>query len=173
VRQWELDRLKLSRRSEGDSGASWEPGERGLLYGVVVSAIASYAVAMNQQRQEAVLLVEDNDELRGALAELLRLDGYRVREARNGAHALRVLVDEEVRPFAIVLDLTMPAVDGWEFRRALTDLPDYADVPVVVISAVDEDVARRAGLAAVEYLRKPFELETLLVILARLHPHDS
>src|SRR5262245_11526602 len=110
---------------------------------------------MNQQ---AVLLVEDNDELRGALADLLRLEGYRVREARNGAHALRVLRDEEVRPFAIVLDLTMPAVDGWEFRRALSDLPEYADLPVVVISAVDEDVARRAGLTAVEYFRKPFEL---------------
>ena len=128
---------------------------------------------MNQQRQEAVVLVEDNDDLRGALAELLRLDGYRVREARNGAHALRVLVDEGVRPFAILLDLTMPAVDGWEFRRALADLPDYADVPVVVISAVDENIARRAGLAAVEYLQKPFELETLRVILARLHPHDA
>ena len=128
---------------------------------------------MNQQRQEAVVLVEDNDDLRGALAELLRLDGYRVREARNGAHALRVLVDEGVRPFAILLDLTMPAVDGGEFRRALADLPDYADVPVVVISAVDENIARRAGLAAVEYLQKPFELETLRVILARLHPHDA
>jgi len=120
-----------------------------------------------------VLLVEDNDELRGALADLLRLDGYRVREARNGAHALRVLEDERVRPFAIVLDLTMPAVDGWEFRRALAGLPAYADVPVVVISAVDEDVARRVGLAAVEYLRKPFESEKLLLTLARLHPLDS
>ena len=123
--------------------------------------------------QQAVLLVEDNDELRGALADMLRLDGYRVREARNGAHALRVLRDERVRPFAIVLDLTMPAVDGWEFRRAVADLPEYADVPVVVMSAVDEDVARRAGLAAVEYLRKPFELKKLLLTLARLHPRDS
>jgi len=128
---------------------------------------------MNRHRQEAVLLVEDNDGLRGALADLLRLDGYRVREARNGAHALRVLEDERVRPFAIVLDLTMPAVDGWEFRRALAGLPEYADVPVVVISAVDEDVARRVGLGAVEYLRKPFESEKLLLTLARLHPLDS
>jgi CheY-like chemotaxis protein len=126
---------------------------------------------MNQQ---VVLLVEDDDELRGGLADALRLDGYSVREARNGAHALRVLRDEGVRPLAIVLDLTMPAVDGWEFRRALADLPEYADVPVVVTSAVDERIARRAGpIAAVEYLRKPFEVETLLTVLARLHPHDA
>ena len=126
---------------------------------------------MNQQ---VVLLVEDDDELRGGLADALRLDGYRVREARNGAHALRVLRDEGVRPLAIVLDLTMPAVDGWEFRRALAGLPEYADVPVVVTSAVDERIARRAGpIAAVEYLRKPFDVETLLSILARLHPHDA
>lgn len=141
---------------------------------MAVSASLRYACSMRQGRQEAVLLVEDDDELRTALAELLKLDGYRVREARNGAHALRVLRDEkESRPLAVLLDLTMPTVDGWEFRRALADLPDYADVPVVVISAVDEDIARRAGLAAVEYLRKPVDLETLLVILARLHPLDS
>lgn len=122
--------------------------------------------------QQVVLLVEDDDELRGGLADVLRLDGYRVREARNGAQALRALRD--VRPLAIVLDLSMPAVDGWDFHRALAGLPEYADVPVVVISAVDEDVARRVGpLAAVEYLRKPFHLQRLLVILARLHPHDA
>ena len=128
---------------------------------------------MRQLRQEAVLLVDDNDGLRGALAELLILDGYRVREARNGAHALRLLVDEGVRPFAVVLDLTMPAVDGWEFRRALADIPECADVPVVVISAVEEKTARGAGLAAVEYLKKPVKLERLLAILAGLHPLDS
>ena len=129
---------------------------------------------MHERRQDAVLLVDDNDELRGALAELLRLDGYEVREARNGAHALRALETDGAKPFAIVLDLGMPTVDGWEFRRALTDLPSYRDVPVVVISAVDEDVARRAGLGAtVEYLRKPVELERLRRVLARLHPLDS
>jgi CheY-like chemotaxis protein len=133
-----------------------------------------YASAMRQERQDAVLLVEDDDELRSALAELLKLDGYRVREARNGAHALRVLRDEtETRPLAVLLDLTMPTVDGWEFRRALANLPDYADIPVVVISAVDESIARRAGLNAVQYLQKPIDLETLLVVLARLHPLDS
>ena len=133
-----------------------------------------YPSTMRQERQDAVLLVEDDDELRTALAELLKLDGYRVREARNGAHALRVLRDErETRPLAVLLDLTMPTVDGWEFRRALANLPDYADIPVVVISAVDESIARRAGLNAVQYLQKPIDLETLLVVLARLHPLDS
>ena len=129
---------------------------------------------MYQRRQDAVLLVDDNDELRGALAELLERDGYRVREARNGAHALRLLQHERVRPFAIVLDLSMPAVDGWEFSRALARLPDCADVPVVVMSAVDENAARRAWLTAgVEYLQKPVDVEKLISVLARLHPLDS
>jgi len=141
---------------------------------MVVSPGLRYGSIVGQGRQDAVLLVEDDDELRTALAELLKLDGYRVREARNGAHALRILKDErDSRPLAVLLDLTMPTVDGWEFRRALANLPDYADVPVVVISAVDEDIARRAGLTAVEYLQKPIDLETLLVVLARLHPLDS
>ena len=133
-----------------------------------------YVGLMIHPRQEAVLLVDDNDDLRSALAQLLSLDGYRVREARNGAHALRVLEEGGVRPFAIVLDLSMPAIDGWEFRRALAQIPSCADVPVVVISAVDEDIARRAGLSgAVEYLQKPFDIELLLGVLARLHPHDA
>ena len=142
--------------------------------GIAMSSLGRYVDIMIHPRQEAVLLVDDNDDLRGALAQLLSLDGYRVREARNGAHALRVLEEGGVRPFAIVLDLSMPSVDGWEFRRALAQIPSCADVPVVVISAVDEDVARRAGLSgAVEYLRKPFHHERLLSILARLHPHDA
>jgi len=121
-----------------------------------------------------VLLVEDDDELRIALAELLNLEGYRVREARNGAHALRVLKpDGESRPFAILLGLTMPTLDIWEFRRALAGLPDYADVPVVVMSAADEEIVLKAGLHGVKYSHKPMELETLLLILARLHPHDA
>jgi len=131
---------------------------------------------MHQPRQDAVLLVEDDDELRIALAELLNLEGYRVREARNGVHALRVLKpDGESRPFAILLGLTMPTLDIWEFRRALAGLPDYADVPVVVMSAVDvdEEIVLKAGLHGVKYSHKPIELETLLLILARLHPHDA
>ena len=129
---------------------------------------------MNQQRQDAVLLVENDDELRIALTELLRLEGYRVREARNGAHALRVLKpDGEGPPFAILLGLTMPTLDGWEFRRALAGIPDYADVPVVIMSAVDEEIVSKARLPGVKYSHKPVELETLLLILARLRPHDA
>lgn len=165
--------MNVRSQFEQISGTAGVPPTPGPLDGIAVLSDLRYASTMRQGRQDAVLLVEDDDDLRTALAELLKLDGYRVREARNGAHALRVLREGETRPLAVLLDLTMPTVDGWEFRRALAGLPDYADVPVVVISAVDEDIARRAGLTAVEYLQKPVDLETLLVILARLHPLDS
>lgn len=125
---------------------------------------------MGEHTGDAVLVVDDDDEMRGALATTLAMDGYHVREARNGAHALRVLHDiGAARPLAILLDLAMPMLDGWEFRRTLAALPDCADLPVVVMSALPEDEARQ-GLDGVEYLRKPFEVDALLAILSRLHP---
>ena len=54
--------------------------------------------------------------------------------------------------------------------RTLATLPDCADLPVVVMSALPEDEARQGGLDGVEYLRKPFEVDALLAILSRLHP---
>ena len=126
---------------------------------------------MGEHTGDAVLVVDDDDEIRGALATTLAMDGYHVREARNGAHAIRVLRDiGAARPLAIVLDLAMPMLDGWQFRRTLAALPDCADVPVVVMSALPEDEARQGGLDGVEYLRKPFEVDALLAILSRLHP---
>ena len=109
-----------------------------------------------------VLVVEDDQDLRDALRDALALEGYRVVGAANGADALRHL-ESGSRPCLILLDLMMPVMDGWEFRRVVLGNPTLADIPVVVMTAAG---ARRAeGIAATQVLEKPLEMDTVVDIV--------
>src|SRR5262245_21777945 len=88
--------------------------------------------ASDQPRR--VLLVEDEAFLRDALADLLRDAGYHVDEVEDGRAALERLHERPV-PDAIVLDLMLPRMNGWEFRVAQRQDPSLADIPVVALSA--------------------------------------
>jgi CheY-like chemotaxis protein len=115
-----------------------------------------------------VLIVEDNPDLREGLGDLLEAEGYAVAGAANGQEALARL-QSEPPPCLILLDLMMPVMNGWEFRAAQRRDPALAEIPVVLISAL-EGLERLAGnLAAAGYLRKPLDLGTLLEIVARYH----
>ena len=103
----------------------------------------------------AVLLVEDNDDVREMMALALELAGHDVVLAANGREALARL-RERPRPCVILLDLMMPVMNGWEFRQALRSEPALRDVPVVVVSAVNEELASlETGLEAAVRMLKP------------------
>jgi CheY-like chemotaxis protein len=106
-----------------------------------------------------VLIVEDDADLREMMAELLQLEGYRTQTATNGREALDYL-ERTDRPDVILLDLMMPVMDGWEFRRRQMANPSLADVPVVVLSALDP--ARAHDLAGAVFLKKPLDFDRLL-----------
>ena len=106
-----------------------------------------------------VLLVEDNDDVREMMALALQLAGNAVITAANGREALSSLRDRPP-PCVILLDLMMPVMNGWEFRAVLQADPQLSRVPVIVISALTEDMARRLGAA--DYLPKPVDLDRLL-----------
>jgi CheY-like chemotaxis protein len=110
------------------------------------------------RKSREVLLVEDDDDIRTDLAELLRLKGYSVQTAANGAEALDRLRDPEL-PCLILLDLMMPVMDGWQFREAQLQDDTLAEVPVVVITGIAEDTA---ALQAKKVLRKPVRLDDLV-----------
>jgi CheY-like chemotaxis protein len=110
-----------------------------------------------------LLVVDDDEDFRRSLAQALELEGYQVAEAGNGTQALEWLARGE-RPCAVLLDLWMPMMDGWQFRRALEE-QSLGDVPVLVMTAArnyEVDVPRVAAV-----LEKPFTLTQLLVALAR------
>ena len=108
-----------------------------------------------------ILIVEDHEGIRTALAALLEAAGYRVTCAANGRDAVDYLRQADP-PFAILLDLNMPVMDGRQFRIQQRQHPNWARVPVVVISAEPRIAEEAAFLGAVDYLRKPVELDALL-----------
>lgn len=115
-----------------------------------------------------ILVIDDDDEIRGALSEVLVDEGYEVVCARNGEEALAQLA-APLAPSAILLDLTMPVMDGWTFRRRQRMDPRLADIPTVVISATPPEEARAGGLlGAAAVLPKPFDAERLVETLQRI-----
>jgi two-component system, OmpR family, response regulator MprA len=106
-----------------------------------------------------LLVVDDDTEIRDALARAFRLDGYQVRTASGGAAALEAVSADG--PDVIVLDLMMPDVDGVEVCRRLRAADDHT--PVLMLTARDAVGDRVAGLdaGADEYLVKPFALAEL------------
>ena len=116
----------------------------------------------------AILVVDDDDDIRELLAEFLQDEGYRVMTARNGSDALTQLRAGGTRPCLILLDLMMPVMNGFEFLEAFRRDPALALIPVAVVSAHGElGPAERSAIAA-PILRKPLALTTLLELIGRL-----
>ena len=129
-----------------------------------------------------VVVADDDDDLRSAVAEALRVEGYVVSEARDGAELIEMLDQGSVLPDVIVADVKMPRLSGFGVLQALGRA--HRDVPVVLMTGffADEPVsalARRLG--AVGVLRKPFDSDDLLtavcnarhVVDARQAKHGS
>jgi type II secretory ATPase GspE/PulE/Tfp pilus assembly ATPase PilB-like protein/ActR/RegA family two-component response regulator len=108
-----------------------------------------------------VLLVDDEDSLRKVLKDLLERDGYEVAEARDGVQALDQV--DRVGPDIIVLDLNLPALDGYGVLSQLRSRPATAGIPVIVLTAKgDEDNEVRVfELGADDFLQKPFRARAL------------
>ncbi len=105
-----------------------------------------------------VLVVEDDDDSAALAVEILSDANYEAERATDGRAALERL-ERDPLPSLILLDLHMPVMDGWEFRRRQRSSPRCADVPVIVVSA---DASPDAAAIDVDYfLRKPFTAESL------------
>jgi CheY-like chemotaxis protein len=110
-----------------------------------------------------ILLVEDSEDIRWSLAELLTAEGYSVHEAENGAQALRALEGAPELPDLILLDLWMPAMDGVSFRARQQADARLAPIPVLLMSASADLPVRARELGVEGYLMKPFaDIESIL-----------
>lgn len=108
-----------------------------------------------------ILLAEDNSDTRDAIAQVLAVEGYSVVTAVHGKQALEQL-QAGLRPALILLDLMMPVMDGWAFRKAQLGEPDLASIPVVLISAHDEVARAGDALRVAGVVRKPVDIEEML-----------
>lgn len=110
-----------------------------------------------------VLVVEDDRELRAAVTDVLRLEGFEVAEAENGLDALLCLRSAAALPDVLVLDLVMPVMTGWELRQAQLADPALAGIPVVLLSSRPAE-----GLPADAVLPKPCPPEALVATVLRV-----
>ena len=120
-----------------------------------------------QDCQRTVLIVEDDADVREAIAEVLSDCQYKALHASNGAEALERLRAAEVRPCVILLDMMMPTMDGWQFRAVQKNDPSVSDIPVVVLSAHVDGRDAALKMQAAAYLAKPLSLESLLGVVER------
>jgi CheY-like chemotaxis protein len=110
-------------------------------------------------RHDPVLVVDDDRDMRDTIAAVLESEGYDVRCAENGAQALAAM--HGPKPAAVVLDLSMPVMSGWELLEAVRAEDELSSIPVVVFSAM------RAP-EGVPHLNKPVSPDELVTTLDRV-----
>jgi CheY-like chemotaxis protein len=116
---------------------------------------------------QLVLIVEDDATMQRMALKVLRSRGFRCELARNGREA--VAMAGQVKPGLILMDLSLPEMNGWEATKALKADPATASIPVVAITAHamvgDRETALAAGCA--ECLTKPYEIDELVALVQR------
>ena len=117
-------------------------------------------------QSRSVLLVEDDGDLRQALADLLESEGYACRHARDGIEALAAVNLEP--PDLLIADLLMPLMSGIDLLARLREHPSYRDIPVIAMTAANDRVL---GVKLdVPVLHKPIDVPLLRQMLARYCP---
>jgi len=111
-----------------------------------------------------VAIIEDDAEFRSMLRELLEEEQYRVVALSNGAEALETLRGETV-PDVILLDVSMPVMDGFDFLRFRNDDPRLAQVPVVLVTNAKPHERPTVGVNDV--VRKPIDIDEILFAIKR------
>jgi len=114
-----------------------------------------------------VLVIDDDPAVRDLMQRFLSKEGLRVVVAADGKEGLRLA--RELRPDAITLDVLMPGMDGWAVLTALKDDPALTEIPVIMITIVDEKQAGFA-LGVADYLTKPIDWKRLTAILQNYEP---
>jgi signal transduction histidine kinase len=125
-------------------------------------------LAQTETYKGDILVVDDTPENLRLLTNLLREYGYKVRPVPNGTMALSVI--EMSAPDLILLDIMMPELNGYEVCSKLKQSPEYAHIPVIFISAIDDmiDKIKAFEVGGVDYITKPFQVEE---VLARVEAH--
>jgi two-component system response regulator VicR len=119
-----------------------------------------------EQLMPRVLLVEDELSAAQTLKTILEMEGFTVTLAANGKRALELLADAQ--PELIITDYMMPVMNGIEMAQALRLMPTFEKIPILMTSGVSEHLLKDQASFFSAFLRKPFQIDELLVVVARL-----
>lgn len=122
---------------------------------------------MSAAATSTVLVVDDDKGVCEMISSVLAGQGYRTAVAGNGKEALAYLRSSARQPGLILLDLMMPEMTGWEFRRIQRDDSALAGIPVAIITGLADVSGKASAIGAVDVLRKPSKVETLISLVSR------
>jgi len=125
---------------------------------------------MPSSEKPVVLVVEDDPDALDAITAILADAGYDALGAANGVEALGQLGDHKGRCDLILLDLLMPVMNGWDFRRKQRETPAFAHIPVLLMSAGAHMATVSGELNAAGYVTKPVEMSDLLAVVRQHCP---
>lgn len=117
-----------------------------------------------QESDTVVLVIDDDPNVRDLIARTLQRDGFTVEVAENGQHGLELA--RNLRPDIITLDVMMDGMDGWQVLNEIKATPDLADIPVVMLTMID-DKNRGFALGASDYLTKPVDRGKLTALVQK------
>ncbi len=123
---------------------------------------------MMHDQESTILIVDDSASVRKLVELTLRRSGYSVISAVSGISALATLA--ETRPDLILLDVMLLSLDGFQLCRAVRNHPDYAEIPIIILSGRESEADRQTGMdAGVDaYLTKPFKPNQLTSIVKQV-----
>ncbi len=113
-------------------------------------------------KRQTILVIDDNLSILEELTDILRYEGFTVYGANNGLSGLAQA--EKIRPDLILSDIFMPDISGFEVVSRLKNNDELKNIPIILVSAsvLEDSVQKGFDAGAVDFLKKPFEIEVLL-----------
>ncbi len=129
---------------------------------------------IRKRKSKTVLIIEDEADIRNFISRVLELDGYNVFEASDGKTGMKIIRENSVA--LVLLDLRLPGPDGWSILREIKRNSELSKIPVVVLTAIAENMQRKRTLrmGATSYLIKPLSAHSLsLAVASVLHEKSN
>jgi PAS domain S-box-containing protein len=157
-----------STEGEGTTFTMRLPAVVGELRPAVPAEVASAVAAVTAGAGETALVIDDDPAARDLMENFFRKEGFSVAVATTGPEGVRMA--RELHPAIITLDVMMPGMDGWAVLTQLKAEPELAEIPVIMVTIVDD---RNLGyaLGATDYLTKPVDRERLAALVRKYRRH--